>query len=117
MIKVNQPVSLVKRDGSIAKTRIKELYTFSGLGKEKIDEVGCGDLCALSGLDAFDIGDTVADFEAPEALPRIAIDEPTMSMLFTVNNSPFFGQEGQYVTSRHLRERLYKETERTWPCG
>ncbi len=111
-IKTNTPVSLVKRDGSIAKTRIKELYTFSGLGKEKVESVKCGDLCALSGIDAFDIGDTVSDFETPEALPRINIDEPTMSMLFTVNNSPFFGQEGDYVTSRHLRDRLYKETER-----
>lgn len=111
-LKTNQPISLVKRDGSIAKTRIKELYTFSGLGKEKATSVQCGDLCALSGIDAFDIGDTVADFEAPEALPRINIDEPTMSMLFTVNNSPFFGQEGDFVTSRHVRDRLYKETER-----
>lgn len=111
-LKANQPISLVKRDGSIAKTRVKELYTFSGLGKEKATSVQCGDLCALSGIDAFDIGDTVADFEEPEALPRINIDEPTMSMLFTVNNSPFFGQEGDYVTSRHVRDRLYKETER-----
>lgn len=111
-VKVNQPISLVKRDGSIAKTRIKELYTFTGLGKEKSELVNCGDICALSGIDAFDIGDTVADFENPEALPRINIDEPTMSMLFTVNNSPFFGQEGDFVTSRHLRDRLYKETER-----
>ncbi|MEL6637556.1 MAG: translational GTPase TypA, partial [Bacteroidota bacterium] len=111
-VRTNQPISLVKRDGKIEKTRIKELYTFSGLGKEKAEVVNCGDLCALSGIDAFDIGDTVADFESPEALPRINIDEPTMSMLFTVNNSPFFGQEGDYVTSRHLRDRLYKETEK-----
>ncbi len=111
-VKTNQPISLVKRDGKIEKTRIKELYTFSGLGKEKTDIVKCGDLCALSGIDSFDIGDTVADFESPEALPRINIDEPTMSMLFTVNNSPFFGKEGDFVTSRHLRDRLYKETER-----
>ncbi len=111
-VKTNQPISLVKRDGKIEKTRIKELYTFSGLGKEKTDVVKCGDLCALSGIDSFDIGDTVADFESPEALPRINIDEPTMSMLFTVNNSPFFGKEGDFVTSRHLRDRLYKETEK-----
>ncbi len=109
---VNQPVSLVKRDGSIVKTRIKELYTFSGLGKEKADKVECGDLCAISGIDAFDIGDTIADFENPEGLVPMAIDEPTMSMLFTINNSPFFGKEGEYVTSRHLRERLFKETEK-----
>ncbi len=108
----NQPISLVKRDGSVVKSRIKELYTFSGLGKEKAERVECGDLCAISGLDDFDIGDTIADFEAPEGLPPMAIDEPTMSMLFAANNSPFFGQEGDYVTSRHLRDRLYKETEK-----
>ena len=112
VLKAGQPISLVKRDDSIVKSRAKEIYTFSGLGKEKATEVYCGDLCALSGLDAFDIGDTIADFEAPEGLPPIAIDEPTMSMLFTVNNSPFYGQDGTYVTSRHLRERLFKETEK-----
>lgn len=111
-VKADQPVSLVKRDGSIVKTRIKELYTFSGLGKEKAERVGCGDLCALSGIDSFDIGDTIADFEKPEGLAPISIDEPTMSMLFTINNSPFFGKEGEFVTSRHLRERLFKETEK-----
>lgn len=111
-IKSNQPVSLVKRDGSIVKSRIKELYTFSGLGKEKTELVGCGDLCAVSGIDNFDIGDTIADFENPEGLTPMSIDEPTMSMLFTVNNSPFYGQDGDYVTSRHLRDRLFKETEK-----
>jgi len=111
-IKTGQPISLVKRDGSVVKSRVKELYTFSGLGKEKTEQVGCGDLCALSGLDNFDIGDTIADFESPEGMPPIHIDEPTMSMLFTVNNSPFFGQEGDYVTSRHLRDRLFKEMEK-----
>ena len=111
-IKTGQPISLVKRDGSIVKSRVKELYTFSGLGKEKTEQVQCGDLCALSGIDNFDIGDTIADFETPEGMPPIHIDEPTMSMLFTVNNSPFFGQEGDYVTSRHLRDRLFKEMEK-----
>lgn len=107
-----KPVSLVKRDGKIVKAHIKELYTFSGLGKEKTASVNCGDLCAISGIDNFDIGDTLADFETPEGLPPITIDEPTMSMLFTVNNSPFFGKEGDYVTSRHLRDRLFKELEK-----
>ncbi len=111
-IKLNQPISLVKRDGSIVKTRVKELFTFSGLGKAKAEEVLCGDLCAISGIDNFDIGDTISDFENPEGLPPISIDEPTMSMLFTVNNSPFFGKEGDFVTSRHLRDRLFKETEK-----
>ncbi len=110
--KTNSPISLVKRDGKVVRSRIKELYTFSGLGKTKAESVNCGDLCAVSGLDAFDIGDTIADFEAPEGLPPIAIDEPTMSMLFTVNNSPFYGNEGKFVTSRHLRDRLFKETEK-----
>jgi len=112
MIKVGQPLSVVKRDGSIEKHRVKELFTFSGLGKEKAKEVAAGDLCAVTGIEGFDIGDTLADFEEPEGLPPIAIDEPTMSMLFTVNNSPFFGKEGKYVTSRHLRDRLFKEIER-----
>ena len=107
-----KPVSLVKRDGSIVKSRIKETFIFSGLGKTKTENVVCGDLCAITGIDGFEIGDTVADFEFPEGLPPIAIDEPTMSMLFTVNNSPFFGKEGKFVTSRHLRDRLYKETEK-----
>ncbi|MCH2045311.1 MAG: translational GTPase TypA [Saprospiraceae bacterium] len=111
-IKANQPVSLVKRDGSIVKSRVKELYSFSGLGKEKVEEAFCGDICAMSGIENFDIGDTIADFENPEGLAPIAIDEPTMNMLFSINNSPFFGQEGEYVTSRHLRDRLFKETEK-----
>lgn len=106
-------VSLVKRDGSIHKSKIKELYVFEGLGKEKKkDIVHAGEIVALLGIENFDIGDTIADFENPEGLPAIAIDEPTMSMLFTINNSPFFGKEGKYVTSRHLRERLYKEIEK-----
>ncbi len=111
-LKAGQRVSLVKRNGKIVKSQIKELFAFEGLGKIKIDTVECGDLCAMTGLEGFDIGDTVADFEAPEGLPPISIDEPTMSMLFTVNNSPFFGKEGDYVTSRHLRDRLMKETEK-----
>ncbi|OWY26110.1 translational GTPase TypA [Sphingobacteriales bacterium UPWRP_1] len=111
-VKENLPVSLVKRDGTVVKSRIKDVYTFEGLGKIKTPEVSSGDLCALTGIEGFEIGDTVADFETPEALPAIAIDEPTMSMLFTINNSPFFGKEGKYVTSRHLRDRLFKETEK-----
>lgn len=108
----NMPVSLVKRDGTIKKTRIKELYTFEGLGKLKVDKVAAGDIAALTGIDDFEIGDTVADFENPEALPFMPIDEPTLNMLFTINNSPFFGREGKFVTSRHLRDRLFKETEK-----
>lgn len=112
-IKAGQIVSVVKRDGSIVKSTVKELYTFEGLGKEKTKEsVGSGEICAIMGLDSFDIGDTVADAENPEALPVVAIDEPTMSMLFTINNSPFFGRDGKYVTSRQLRDRLFKETEK-----
>ncbi|MFK7950328.1 MAG: translational GTPase TypA [Saprospiraceae bacterium] len=111
-IRVNQPVSLVKRDGTILKSRVKELFTFDGLGRKKVEVVENGDLCAMTGLEGFDIGDTIADFENPEGLPTIAIDEPTMSMFFTVNNSPFFGKDGKYVTSRHLRERLDKEMEK-----
>lgn len=111
-LKVNQPVSLVKRDGSIQKSRIKELYTFEGLGRMKVEEVKAGDICAVFGIEGFEIGDTIADFENPEGLKPISIDEPTMSMLFTINNSPFFGKEGKFVTSRHLRERLEKETEK-----
>ena len=105
-------VSLVKRDGTIKKSKIKELYVFEGLGKVKVPQVLGGDICAVSGIDDFEIGDTIADFEAPEALPTIAIDEPTMSMLFTINDSPFFGKDGKYVTSRHIRERLEKELEK-----
>ncbi|MFN4973194.1 MAG: translational GTPase TypA [Bacteroidota bacterium] len=111
-LRVNQPVSLVKRDGSIQKSRIKELYTFEGLGRMKVEEVHAGDICAVFGIEGFEIGDTIADFDNPEGLKPIAIDEPTMSMLFTINNSPFFGKEGKFVTSRHVRERLEKETEK-----
>jgi len=111
-IKVNQPISLVKRDGSIQKSRVKELFTFEGLGRIKVEEVAAGDICAVFGIEGFEIGDTIADFENPEGLKPISIDEPTMSMLFTINNSPFFGKEGKFVTSRHLRERLEKETEK-----
>ena len=111
-VKENQPVSLVKRHGKIVKSRIKELYTFEGLGKVKVSEVGSGDICAVVGIEGFDIGDTIADFENPEALSFIKIDEPTMNMLFTINNSPFFGKEGKFVTSQRLRERLFKETEK-----
>lgn len=111
-VKTNAPISLVKRDGKIVKSRIKELFTFEGMGKIKVESVSCGDLCAVSGIEGFEIGDTIADFEFPEALPPITIDEPTLSMYFTVNDSPFFGKEGQFVTSRHLRDRLYKEIEK-----
>jgi len=111
-LKVNQPVSLVRRDGSIDKTRVKTLYVFDGLGKKETDEVECGDLCTIAGIEKFDIGDTIADAENPEGLTPMSIDEPTMSMLFTINDSPFFGKEGKFVTSRHIRERLFKETEK-----
>lgn len=111
-IRENQPVSLVKRDGKIVKSRVKELHTFEGLGRVKVAEVKAGDICAVVGIEGFDIGDTIADFESPEQLEVIQIDEPTMNMLFTINNSPFFGKEGKFVTSRHLQERLYKETEK-----
>jgi len=112
VLKENMPVSLVKRDGSIVKTKIKELHTFEGLGRIKVSEVQAGDICALVGLEGFEIGDTVADAEMPEGLATIAIDEPTMSMLFTINDSPFFGKDGKYVTSRHIKERLEKELEK-----
>ncbi len=102
---------MLMKDGSEKKVRIKELQVFTGLGKTKIDKVRSGEICAVVGIDDFEIGDTIADLETPEALPRIAVDEPTMSMLFTINNSPFFGKEGKFVTSRHLRDRLMKETE------
>jgi GTP-binding protein len=112
-LKAGMQVSVIKPDGSSIKSVIKELYLFEGLGKEKVKwEVEAGEICAVFGLESFDIGDTIADAENPEALPPIAVDEPTMSMLFTINNSPFFGREGKYVTSRHLRDRLYKETEK-----
>ncbi len=111
-IKENMPVSLVKRDGSVIKSRIKELFTFEGLGKQKATEIEAGEIVAITGIEGFEIGDTIADFENPEGLTPIAIDEPTMSMMFTINNSPFFGKEGKFVTSRHLRDRLFKELEK-----
>jgi len=111
-IKENQPVTLIKRDGKVVKTRVKELYTFEGLGKIRTTEVSSGDICAVVGIDGFDIGDTISDFDAPEQLPVISIDEPTMNMLFTINNSPFFGKEGKLVTSQRIKERLIKETEK-----
>jgi GTP-binding protein len=112
ILKAGQQVSLVKRDGTIVKSKIKELNIFEGMGRLKVDEVQSGDICALVGLEGFDIGDTIADIENPEALASIAIDEPTMSMLFTINDSPFFGKEGKYVTSRHIKDRLEKELEK-----
>jgi len=108
----NMPVSLVNREGTITKARIKELNLFDGLGRQEVEEVKAGDICALIGLENFEIGDTVADALEPEALPTIAIDEPTMSMLFTINDSPFFGKDGKFVTSRHIKDRLEKELER-----
>jgi len=107
-----EAISLCKRDGSIKKMRIKEIHVFEGLGKVKVPSVSSGEICALTGIEGFEIGDTIADAEMPEALARISIDEPTMNMLFTINNSPFFGKEGKFVTSRHLRDRLYKEIEK-----
>jgi len=111
-LSTGQNVSLVKKDGSITKSRIKELYVFEGFGKLKVEEVKAGEICAVVGVDGFEIGDTIADFENPEQMETISIDEPTMSMLFTINDSPFFGKEGKYVTSRHIRERLEKEMEK-----
>lgn len=111
-ITASTPLALIKRDGSIVRTKAKELFVFNGLGKQKVDKVTNGDLCALTGIADFEIGDTICHFEFPEALPAITIDEPTMSMLFTINNSPFFGQDGEFVTSRHLKERLEKEMEK-----
>ncbi|WP_274476031.1 translational GTPase TypA [Mangrovimonas aestuarii] len=111
-LKAGMQASLVKRDGSIVKSKIKELHIFDGLGRMKVDEVNAGDICAVVGLEGFEIGDTIADFENPEALKTIAIDEPTMSMLFTINDSPFFGKDGKFVTSRHIKERLTKELEK-----
>jgi len=111
-LKQGQQVSLISRQGEIKKSKVKELYVFEGLGKAKVDSVSAGELCAIVGLEGFEIGDTVADVENPDALPTIRIDEPTMSMLFTINDSPFFGQEGKFVTSRHLKDRLEKELER-----
>ena len=108
-----QEVVLLKKDGSAVKQRIKELHTFEGMGRKKVSEVSSGDICALVGIEGFEIGDTVADVNTPEALPRIAIDEPTMSMTFTINDSPFFGKDGKYVTSRHIQDRLTRELD--WP--
>jgi GTP-binding protein len=108
----NKDYMLCKRDGSTKKVRIKELHVFEGMGKAKTSKVRSGDICAITGLEGFEIGDTIADIENPEALPRIEVDQPTMSMLFTINNSPFFGKEGKFVTSRHLRDRLFKEMEK-----
>ena len=112
VVKENQQIALMQADGSIKKMKIKELYVFEGMGKKKVTEVIAGDICAVVGLEEFNIGDTIADVEKPEALPVISVDEPTMSMLFSINNSPFFGKEGKFVTSRHLKDRLMKETEK-----
>jgi len=112
ILKEGMKVSLVKRDGNIVKTKIKELHTFEGLGRKKILQVEAGDICAIVGLEGFDIGDSIGDFESPEGLETIAIDEPTMSMLFTINDSPFFGKDGKFVTSRHIKERLERELEK-----
>ncbi|MFI5132334.1 MAG: GTP-binding protein, partial [Chitinophagales bacterium] len=112
VINENQQIALMQADGSIKKSKVKELYVFEGMGKKKVSEVIAGDLCAVVGLDDFNIGDTIADIDNPEALAVISVDEPTMSMLFSINNSPFFGKDGKFVTSRHLRDRLMKETEK-----
>ena len=111
-IREGQEIALCKRDGSVSKQRIKELHTFEGMGRKKVQEVSSGDICAIMGLEGFEIGDTVSVVENPDPLPRIAIDEPTMSMTFTINDSPFFGQDGKYVTSRHIWERLQRELDR-----
>src|SRR6516162_842457 len=112
IIREGQAISLVQADEKIRKSRVKELYVFESLGKKKATEVACGDICAVVGLEDFNIGDTIADAENPEGLPVISVDEPTMSMLFSINNSPFYGKDGKFVTSRHLRDRLMKETEK-----
>ena len=112
VLKEGQNVALMQADGTVRKTKVKELYVFEGMGKKKVTEVVAGDLCAVVGIEDFNIGDTIADAENPEALPVISVDEPTMNMLFSVNNSPFFGKDGKFVTSRHLRDRLMKETEK-----
>ena len=111
-LRSGQQVSLCKRYDIVQKQKIKQLMVFEGLGKSNVEQVGCGDICAVVGIDGFEIGDTIADFDNPESLPPIAVDEPTMSMLFTINNSPFFGKDGKFVTSRHLKERLEKELEK-----
>ena len=112
VIKENQPLSLMKLDGSVQKSRVKELYVFEGLGKKKVSEVSAGDICAVVGIEGFNIGETLADFENPEALAIISVDEPTMNMQFSINNSPFYGRDGKFVTSRHLKDRLEKELEK-----
>jgi len=112
VIKDNQPLSLMKLDGSIQRSRVKELYVFEGLGKKKVSEVSAGDICAVVGIEGFNIGETLADFENPEALEIISVDEPTMNMQFSINNSPFYGRDGKFVTSRHLKDRLEKELEK-----
>ena len=112
VIKDNQPISLMKLDGKIVKSRVKELYIFEGLGKKKVTEVMAGDICAVVGIEGFNIGETIADFDQPEALPVTSVDEPTMNMQFSINNSPFFGKDGKFVTSRHLKDRLEKELEK-----
>ena len=111
-IKEGQPISLVQADGTIKRTRAREVYVFEGMGKKKVLEVIAGDLCAVVGIEDFNIGETIADFENPEGLPTISVDEPTMSMMFGINNSPFYGKDGKFVTSRHIRDRLMKETEK-----
>jgi GTP-binding protein len=112
VVKEGQNIALMQADGSIRRQKVKELYVFEGMGKRKVTEVIAGDLCAVVGLEDFNIGDTIADIDNPEALPVISVDEPTMSMMFSINNSPFFGRDGKFVTSRHLRDRLMKETEK-----
>ena len=111
-LRTGMQVSLCKRYDIVEKSKIKQLMVFDGLGKANVEEVGCGDICAVVGVEGFEIGDTIADYENPEALPPIAVDEPTMSMLFTINNSPFFGKDGKFVTSRHIKERLDRELEK-----
>ena len=111
-LKEGDSLGISKRDGSLKRVRIKELHVFEGLGKRKVSEVRAGDICAITGIEDFEIGDTITDFDSPEILPRIAIDEPTMSMMFAINDSPFFGKEGKFVTSRHIRDRLMKELEK-----
>ena len=111
-LKEGMNITLAKRDGTLVKSKIKELNTFEGLGRKKVEAVSSGDICAIIGVEGFEIGDTICDFEKPEALPPIAIDEPTMSMLFTINDSPFFGKEGKFVTSRHIHDRLQKELDK-----
>ena len=111
-LKEGMNITLAKRDGSMVKSKIKEVHTFEGLGRKKTDAVSSGDICAIIGVDGFEIGDTICDYEKPEPLPPIAIDEPTMSMLFTINDSPFFGKDGKFVTSRHIHDRLMKELDK-----